>query len=272
MAYPTLPNSFAASTPIYSSHVSGNILAVLQGYTTGTYDAYVADLACKEISVNAGNGMISSGGTATFAGNLNVAGSGVVSGALSLGGAATIGSTLDVTSATTIGSTLGVNATATIGGDVSVTGNATAAAGEFTGNLTVGGSAAVTGDVYTTVWADITAATAAVTGYDNGTTCINSYRWKQIGKMVWCSINLGGTSTATTMSFNLPVSAGTNQIDMYWPGAGQDNGASLSDMVVVQYTVGVGNLRVDAYVDATQAAWTNANNKALVAQWFYEVD
>lgn len=257
MAYQTLPNTFVSGSTIYSTAVSANMVALLQGYTTGNYDGWFQVLDSEEIDINSGTAGIGSAGTSTF-GNTTV-------------------STFTATDAADLQSTLSVTSTATVGGDASVTGNVTAAAGEFTGTLTVGGTQtvagdlSVTGDVYTSQWADVGAATAAVTGYDNAATCINSYRWMRLGNTVHCSINLGGASTATTLSFNLPVTAGSSQIDMGWLGTGQDNNATLQTPTVVYYTTG-DTLRVDAYSRPDQQSWTNSNNKAVVAQFTYEVD
>ena len=252
MAYQSLPNTFVSGGTIYSTAVSGNMVALLQGYTTGVYDGWFSDVvASGGVDVGSGAASMGSGGTCVF-GNTTV-------------------NTFVGNNSGTFTSGLTVGLTATVGGDVNVTGNVTAAAGEVTGAFTVGGDIIASGDVYTTQWTDMSAASATVTGYDNGTTCINSYRYKRLGTQMFVSLNLGGASTAATTSFNLPVTAGASQIDMNFMGTGQDNSTTLIPPVVVVYTTG-DTLRVDAYSDAAAESWTASNNKAVLAQFSYEVD
>lgn len=129
MAYQTLPNTFVSGGTIYSTAVSANMVALLQGYTTGNYDGSFVDLDCDELDVGGGNVSVSSGGTATFAGNMNVAGSAVVSGAISGG------SSLDIAGTASVDS-LAVTGDATVGGNVTVTGTATVYGDVITTNTT----------------------------------------------------------------------------------------------------------------------------------------
>lgn len=263
MAYQTLPNTFVSGSTIYSTAVSANMVALLQGYTTGSYDLWGRIIDGEEIDINSGTAGIGSAGTSTL-GNTTV-------------------QTFTGESAATFASAVGVTLTLTVGGDASITGNVTAAAGDLSGNVTIGGNCDVTGsatvggalqvsgNVYTTAWTDVGATAAAVTGYDNGSTCINSYRYMRLGNTINVSLNFGGTSTATTLSFNLPVTAGTNQIDMNFVGTGQDNNTTLPNSVPIVYTTG-NTLRVDAYSTPDLNSWTSSNNKAVVAQFSYEVD
>jgi len=65
MAYQTLPNTFVSGSTIYSTAVSANMVALLQGYTVGTYDGWFADLKATELDIN-GTYYINSGGTANI--------------------------------------------------------------------------------------------------------------------------------------------------------------------------------------------------------------
>lgn len=97
MAYQTLPNTFASGSTIYSTAVSANMVALLQGYTTGTYDLWGNDLAVKEISVKSGKVYLGSGGTGVFSGAVTVAGTFVGSGSVEVAGSAAVTGDLTVT-------------------------------------------------------------------------------------------------------------------------------------------------------------------------------
>lgn len=71
MAYQTLPNTFVSGSTIYSTAVSANMVALLQGYTSGSYDGNFSDLAAKQVTIK-GAYYINSGGTANL-GNTTVA-------------------------------------------------------------------------------------------------------------------------------------------------------------------------------------------------------
>ena len=66
MAYQTIPNTFASGSVIRSTAVSANMVAVLQGYTTGSYDLWGADVKAKTLNVNSAAASIGSAGTAVF--------------------------------------------------------------------------------------------------------------------------------------------------------------------------------------------------------------
>jgi len=90
MAYQTLPNTFTSGSTIYSTAVSAQFAAVLQGYTTGNYDGAFTDLTAKQISVNAGSVYLGSAGTGEFAGAVDVADG------LTVGGSSTFSASMTV--------------------------------------------------------------------------------------------------------------------------------------------------------------------------------
>ena len=94
MAYQTLPNTFVSGSTIYSTAVSANFVAVLQGYTTGSYDLWGRNLEAKEVTVNSAGGTragyIGSAGTAEFAGACTITGTLTANGSVSVAGSAAV--------------------------------------------------------------------------------------------------------------------------------------------------------------------------------------
>ena len=92
-------------------------------------------------------------------------------------------------------------------------------------------------------------------------------RYKKIGKLVWVSFRITGTSDATSVSFTLPfTSANTFATQVAINGA--DNGTSLTAFAIA--SLPANSATVSCFVTPDGGAWTNANTKRVTGQFFYQ--
>jgi hypothetical protein len=90
MAYQTMPNTFVSGGTIYSTAVSANMVALLQGYTSGSYDGWFRDMkASGGVEVGGGVATITSGG-GVYGQSLNMVGTAAVGATLTVGGALSV--------------------------------------------------------------------------------------------------------------------------------------------------------------------------------------
>lgn len=91
---------------------------------------------------------------------------------------------------------------------------------------------------------------------------------KKIGKMVFVSFYIAGTSNDSSFSFTLPYTSVALPSPLFFVVAGKDNGSWLT-------TISSGNLNGSAsqavlYKDISGATWTASGEKAVIGQFFYE--
>ena len=110
------------------------------------------------------------------------------------------------------------------------------------------------------------AGTPNAAGFSSKTSDTLYYR--QIGKTVFCRVNIDGTSNANTFTFTLPVAARAYQVI---------SGLRVSNNGAFQNTTGyialtTGSTTATVYLTNTAAAnaWTSSNAKALYNNFFYE--
>ncbi len=148
-----------------------------------------------------------------------------------------------------------------------------------TGDLAVGGKAAITGDlkdgdgntyvIGTKTWSTYTPTT---TGWSSITS--SAYRYATIGKTCLLTILItSGTSNATTASVSLPIKAATIGsglgVSGTW-GAAMDNSVGLT--AAGRWVITSGGTTVHFYKDMWVGTWTASGAKRIYAQIIYETE
>lgn len=110
-----------------------------------------------------------------------------------------------------------------------------------------------------------TSGTPAATGFASKTS--DTLRYFQAGKLVFCIINIAGTSNATTLTFALPVAAQASD-DPLTIMRVVDDGTSA----VGRLAVAAGSTTATATRTVAGDAWTNTGTKAIQGIFFYEAD
>ncbi|MFA5340305.1 MAG: hypothetical protein WC332_00870 [Clostridia bacterium] len=117
-----------------------------------------------------------------------------------------------------------------------------------------------------TVWTDYSA-TSTVTGWASFTT--KSIYYKKIGKTVFVSFHLVGTSNATNSTFTLPYTS-SNTLETMAVGRASDNGGTYAHCAVF---LAANSNTVAASKDMTGSSgtWTDSGTKAIGAHLFFDV-
>ena len=117
----------------------------------------------------------------------------------------------------------------------------------------------------TATWANFTPATTGITGESSAA------RYVQIGKVVLVSIDLTGTSNATTKSFTLPVTPGA-VASMQWivPLTVKDNGVvqGTPGEVVIDPSSTTANIYKTS--SGSSPAWTGSGTWFAIGVGLYE--
>lgn len=179
----------------------------------------------------------------------------------------------------------GVVTTTELGGDITTAGKALlddASASAQRTTLGLGTIATQSG-----AWSTFTPTVTLVGGSGNTVPVytINSGRWCQIGKIVYCSVLLqgdGGAEGAGTGHINiaLPVAAGTNILGPYSHGPMgyfQDGAVSTVPYLLFgSFTGGASTVALYKYLPTSYTIATGANQgnttRSIVANFHYEVD
>ncbi len=112
-------------------------------------------------------------------------------------------------------------------------------------------------------WPDYSA-TSTITGWSSFT--YKEILYKKIGKLVFVSFNLNGTSDSISVTFTLPYSKNTLPTVINFMIRLADNGVVLA-------TPGYGTLvtnTVTCYKDLASTIWTNSGNKIVIGQFCYQ--
>lgn len=122
-------------------------------------------------------------------------------------------------------------------------------------------------DFYTIAWTDYSA-TSTIVGWSSFT--YKKIMYKRIGKLIFVSFYLDGTSDSTSATFTLPYNADTTALNtVEFAIRATDNGAAGLHM-------GFGDLSTPAnkvwcYPDNSGGtAWTASGRKYVVGQFFYQ--
>ena len=120
------------------------------------------------------------------------------------------------------------------------------------------------GDLYNVAWVDYFGSSTII----GWVTPSGTIYYKRVGKIVFVSFTLTGTSNATTVSFTLPYTNAAG--DEIFTGIfyGADNGAALTSPGVAN--LGAGSATVAAYKGMSLLAWTNLGIKTIYGNFWYE--
>lgn len=128
----------------------------------------------------------------------------------------------------------------------------------------ISGSAAIADLSDYTGWTDYST-TSTIVGFGAFTT--KKIYYLKLGKQVFVSFYLDGTSDAVTLTFTLPVASGAT-VDYYESVArGIDNGVALVTPCKVQLPASSSTVTVSTTLTGT--GWTAANQKLVVGQLWY---
>lgn len=122
----------------------------------------------------------------------------------------------------------------------------------------------VSSDIYTRTWSNY-GATSTIVGWSAYTS--QSIYTKKIGKTVFVSWNLAGTSNSTAITFTLPDTA-VAQAFMGACGATTDN--TTAKTTAARYVLTGGTATVALYSDMDSGTWTNSGTKASIGEFWYE--
>lgn len=121
------------------------------------------------------------------------------------------------------------------------------------------------GGLPTSDWVDYSA-TSTVVGWSSFTSKVITY--KKVGKQVFVSFGISGTSNATTASFTLPDNA---TILGYSVSAGvTNNGTILATPGVISLLVSTNT--VNLFKERPTTPFTNTGTKTVQGQFFYFID
>jgi len=115
------------------------------------------------------------------------------------------------------------------------------------------------------VWADYSA-TSTIVGWSSFST--KAIYTKKIGKMVFVTFVLSGTSNATNATFTVPYTSSNTIVTFFSTSHLIDNGSPVN--TGANGTLSNNTATVTLYKDGYSGAWTNANNKQVTGQFFYE--
>ena len=132
--------------------------------------------------------------------------------------------------------------------------------GDLTGN-------AGTEDIYTEVWTDY-GGTSTIIGWNPVGLTANIW-YKRVGKLVYVSYYITGTSNAIVSSFTLPHLA-MNSTNYKAIGSVQYTNGGFASTIPGRSDLVQNTLTVALYTDWAGAAWANVNQKTVQGQFVYE--
>ena len=137
---------------------------------------------------------------------------------------------------------------------------------DASGDVTIGGDLAVTGDISTVQWVDY-GGTSTIVGW-SGTPTANIW-YKKIGNLVFVMFAISGTSNSTSATFSLPYASfngAGGRVTV--SGRGMDNGSWLLNPAMIYMEPNLSVLTV--YKDLGANGWTASGNKQVHGQFWYE--
>ncbi len=149
---------------------------------------------------------------------------------------------------------------------VNLDGNAVVLTGDQTivGVKTFSNNIIGSGDIYSVAWVDYSASSTVV-GWSSFTT--KQIYYKKIGKMVFVTVDLRGTSNATNVSFTLPYT--NNIVPVYAWVDTLDNGSGVSTSGKIY--LAASSATVVVFKNPLGDAWTASGSKMAIGQFWYEV-
>lgn len=126
------------------------------------------------------------------------------------------------------------------------------------------------GDIYTTAWTDYTA-TSTIVGWSSFTAGRKFIMYKKVGKLIFVSFHLEGTSDAVTTTFTLPATSVTvGTVHSFSAGLGQayDNSAAVTTNAVV--SLPNNSATAACFTSFAAGGWTASGTKIVQGQFWYE--
>ena len=279
---PGTDNLIVDGTSTLTGNVDANAGIDVTGLTTTTGGVHVGGVS------DPGTDNLQVDGTSTLTGNVD-AGAGVdVTGLLTTTGGAHIGGTSDPSADNLqVDGTSQLDGIINAGSNINATGYVTALGGVHVGgtsdptddNLVVDGTSTltgnvdanggvdvtglltVTGDAYTVIWTDYSDS-STITGWSSYT--YKEIYYKVIGKLIFVSFHIYGTSDSTSASFTIPYTVSNNPSTV---NVGQvvipvvDNGSSAFGFIYADKNTSV----IYAVPSASGAYddWTSSGNKRI---------
>jgi len=135
------------------------------------------------------------------------------------------------------------------------------------GGLGVVKNVSIGGDAYTVAWTDYFASSTK-SGWAASPTGVINY--KKVGKLVFVSFYITGTSDNTHATFTLPYAIANSTTSFNTIIEAQDNGVNA--MGYCRVNPGVSTTTVYCYkgTDTPLGAWTNSGTKYVVGSFWYE--
>ena len=125
----------------------------------------------------------------------------------------------------------------------------------------------LTGDVANTAWTDY-GATSTVVGW--AATPTKNIYYKKVGKLVFVSFYITGTSDATTVSFTLPITSAAST-GVAFGGAMiyvVDNNTEI--LTACKVSLAANASTVNCHTNFGFGVWTNTSAKTVYGQFWYE--
>lgn len=116
-------------------------------------------------------------------------------------------------------------------------------------------------------WQDYSG-TSTITGWTTYTT--KKIYYKRLGKQIWVTFNIAGTSNATSVSFTLPYAS--DNVSLIYGGAMvtvQDNGTTKTTACAAKLAANAST--VNCYTDMSTGSWTNSGTKQVAGTFVYEI-
>ena len=124
------------------------------------------------------------------------------------------------------------------------------------------------GDLYTVAWTDYSG-TSTVTGF-TGALSANVLRYKKVGKLVFVSYDIGGTSNSSSFSFTLPITAVNTSNSFGNASAGTiDNGTQTSTPGRMVLPANSSTVIVQKDFSGSNN-WTTSGTKRSTGSFWYE--
>lgn len=133
--------------------------------------------------------------------------------------------------------------------------------------VNIGTNCVVTGDIKTVDWTDYFLSSSII----GWTSAAGQIYYKKLGKLVYVSFALSGTSNASGASFTLPYNAANTTV--YFGGCltyAEDNGSVLTVAAAMRLPANSGT--VSCYKDMGTTGWTTSGTKTVWGSFWYQTD
>jgi hypothetical protein len=138
----------------------------------------------------------------------------------------------------------------------------------YSGGSSIVGQWASNGDFYTVAYTDY-ASTSSITGWSSFTSGRKHINYKKIGKIVFVSFHLEGTSNATSISFTLPY-ASVSQYGSFGGALTFTYDNTLAKTTAGRVELSSANGQANCFSDANAGTWTASGTKIVTGSFWYQ--